>query len=203
MNINRFRAEGLVLGGARPTNFTVTLTFPDLVNVPGLPAKVQLLARASKLPESVIQEVPVPYFGRNIKVAGNRQFDDWEVTFMNDEDFLIRNAFEAWHNGINTMVSNRLDSRMANISPALGNSYKTTAIVTQMSKEGPYQIDGDGAIKSYTFEGIFPTMVSDIPLDFDATNQIEQFSVRLAYDWYEPTKRANDQPIFDLELAGG
>ena len=205
MNINQFRSEGLVLGGARPSNFVITLTFPDLVmaGAPNLPKKVQMLGRASKLPESAISEIPVPYFGRSIKVAGNRQFDDWEVTFMNDEDFMIKNAFEAWHNGVNTMVSNRLDSRMANISPALGNSYKTTALVTQISKEGPSSIDGEGAIKSYRFEGIFPTLVSDIPLDFDAVNQIEQFQVRFAYDWYEPSIKANDQPIFPLELADG
>lgn len=200
-NINRFRAEGLVGGGARPSNFTITLTFPDLVNLPNLGNKVQLLGRAAKLPESMIAEVPVPYFGRTIKLQGNRQYDDWDVTFMNDEDFLIRNAFEAWHNAMNTTISNRLDSRVANISPALGQSYKTTALVTQFSKVGPGDIDGEGAIKTYKFEGIWPTMISDIPLDFDAVNQIEQFQVRFAYDWYEPYTRANDQPIFDLELS--
>lgn len=202
-NINRFRSEGLVFGGARPTNFSVTLTFPDLVNVPGASSKASLLCRASKLPESMIAEFPVPYFGRTIKLAGNRQYDDWDVTIMNDEDFLLRNVFEAWHNSINTVISNRLDSRVANISPALGNSYKTTALVTQFSKEGPGGIDSEGAIKTYKFEGIFPTMVSDIPLDFDATNQIEQFQVRFAYDWYEMFTKANDQPIFDHELNDG
>lgn len=199
-NINRFRSNGLVYGGARPTNFTVTLTFPDLVNVPGVSQKAQLLVRSTKLPESIIQDIPVPYFGRTIKLNGNRVFEDWDVTILNDEDFLLKNAFEAWHNSMNTIISNRLDSRVANISPAQGSSYKTTALVTQFAKEGPGGIDGEGAIKTYKFEGIFPTMVSDIPLDYDAVNQIEQFSVRFAYDWYEPYIKANDQPIFDLEL---
>lgn len=200
-NINRFRAEGLVRGGARPTNFTVTLTFPDLVNVPGAASKAQLLITAAKLPESILGEVPVPYFGRTIKLAGNRQYDDWDVTILNDEDFLLRNVFEAWHNAINTTVSNRLDPRVANISPALGGSYKTTALVTQFSKEGPGGIDSDGAIKTYKFEGLFPIMVSDIPLNAADINQIESFQVRFAYDWYEPYTKANDQPIFDLELS--
>ncbi len=200
-NINRFRSEGLVFGGARPTNFTVTLSFPDLVNIPNASTKASLLCRATKLPESILSDIPVPYFGRNIKLAGNRTYEDWEVVIMNDEDFLLRNAFEAWHNAINTTISNRLDSRVAAISPALGNSYKTTAMVTQFAKEGPGDIDGEGAIKTYKFEGLFPTAVSDISLDWDATNQIETFSVRFAYDWYEPYTKANDQPIFDLELS--
>lgn len=202
-NISRFRANGLVFGGARPSNFVVTLTFPDLVDTPGAGEKAQLLCRATKLPESILGDVPVPYFGRTIKIAGNRTFEDWDVTIMNDEDFQLKNLFEAWHNSINTIISNRLDSRVANITPALGNSYKTTALVTQFSKEGPGDIDGEGAIKTYKFEGIFPTMVSDIPLDWDATNQFEQFQVRFAYDWYEPYTKANDQPIFDLELNDG
>jgi len=200
-NINRFRSDGLVYGGARPTLFTVTLTFPDLIEVPGVAQKAQLLCRSSKLPESILGQVPVPYFGRTINLAGNRQFDDWDVVIMNDEDFLIRNVFEHWHNSINTIISNRLDSRVANISPNIGNSYKTTALVTQFSKEGPGEIDGEGAIKTYKFEGIFPTAVSDIPLAYDDVNQIEQFSVRFAYDWYEPYIKANEEPIFPLEIS--
>lgn len=202
-NINTFRANALPEGGARPTNFVVTLTFPDLINVaaPGASQQLQFVARASKLPESQIGEVPIPYFGRTIKLAGNRQFDDWDVTIMNDEDFNIRNAFEAWHNSINTIISNRLDERVAGIAPALGNSYKTTALVTQFSKVGPGDIDGDGAIKTYLFNGIFPTMITDIALDWNSVNEIEQFQVRFAYDWYEPYIRADGNPIFELELG--
>lgn len=198
-NINRFRAEGLVGGGARPTNFAVTLAFPGVVDAPGASAKMQMLCRSSKLPESMIADIPIPYFGRTIKIAGNRTFDDWDVTIMNDEDFMLRNLFEKWHNSINTLISNRLDPAAAGIN-AIGGSYKTTALVTQFGKSGPGDIDGEGAIKTYKFEGVFPTMVSDIPLDYDAVNQIEQFQVRFAYDWYEPYTKANDEPIFPLEL---
>lgn len=199
-NINRFRANGLIFGGARPTNFSVTLIFPAALTGVGLTERLNFSCRASKLPESIIGDVPVPYFGRTVKFAGNRTFEDWDITVMNDEDFLIRNAFEEWHNAINTIISNRLDSAVANVNPAVGNSYKTTALVTQFGKQGPGEIDGEGAIKTYKFEGIFPTMISDIPLDWDAVNQFEQFQVRFAVDWYEPYKAADDNPIFDLEL---
>ena len=201
-NVNNFRSNGLVFAGARACNFTVTLVFPSVVDNPALAGqKAQLLVKSASLPDSVIGQVPVPFFGRTIKVAGNRTFDDWDITVMNDEDFLLRNAFEAWHNGINTIISNRLDSDIAGISPSLGTSYKTTAIVTQFAKTGPGDIDGDGAIKSYTFSGIFPVSVSPIPLAYDDINTFETFNVRFAYDWYEPTKSAADAPIFPLELG--
>ncbi len=202
-NINTFRSQGLVYGGARPTNFSVTLAFPNLVAAayPQVSKKLTLLCRSASLPDSSMGTVPVAYFGRTTKVAGNRQFDDWDVTVYNDEDFLIRDAFEYWHNSINTIISNRLDPRVANISPDGGNSYKTTASVTQFSKKGPGDIDGDGAIKTYEFDGLFPTMISSIPLAYDDLNTIETFQVRFAYDWYAPLKKSSGQPIFPIELS--
>lgn len=202
-NVNRFRSDGLTLQGARPCLFTITLTFPVAVQVPGLGNKLQLTARAASLPSSVIDPIDVPYFGRKIKVFGNRNFEDWEITIMNDNDFLVRNAFEAWHNLINTIVSNRLDPAVSDVNPALGNSYKSIGLVTQFDPIGPGDIDGEGAIKSYMFDGLWPVAVSDIPLDWDAQNQIEQFSVRFAYDWYEPRVKASDPPIFPVELQEG
>lgn len=199
-NISQFRSQGLVFGGARPTNFLVTMQFPDAIDSGAASSKMQFLVRSTKLPESVIGSIPIPYFGRTIKLAGNRDFEDWDCTVLNDEDFLLRNTFEAWHNGINTIISNRLDVDMANIAPALGDSYKTTALVTQFAKTGPGAIDGEGAIKTYKFEGIFPTLVSDIPLDYNNVNEVEMFSVRFAYDWWEPYQNAGGEPIFEIEL---
>src|SRR5688572_27134003 len=179
-NVSNFRANGLIQGGFRPSLFTVTLTFPSLVATPGVSERVQFLARASSLPASVIDQIEVPYFGRKIKLEGNRTFEDWEVTIMMDEDMQLRNAFEAWHNSINTIISNRLDPRVADTIPNFGNSYKTTALVTAFKKEGPGDIDGEGAIRTYKFDGIWPTVVSDVGLDWENVNQIGQFSVRFA-----------------------
>ena len=200
-NIGGFRANGLKDGGARPTLFAVTLTFPTLGEIaPDAKAQLQFLCRSASLPPSVINKVPVPYFGRKINLAGDRDFADWQITVLNDEDFALRDAFEAWHNAMNTIVSNRLDTRVAGTIPTLGNSYKTVGLVTQFAKTGPGDIDGEGAIKTYKFEGMFPTEVDPIRLDWDATNAVEEFNVTFAIDWWEPMIRANDLPIFPLEL---
>ena len=37
----------------------------------------------------------------------------------------------------------------------------------------------------YNFEGIYPNTVSNIPLDFGATDQIEEFQVTFNYLFYE------------------
>lgn len=199
-NVSRFRANGPVYGLARPTLFSVTLTFPNIVSNSEAISRAPFLIKAGQLPASIIEPLEVGYFGRKIKLQGDRIFQDWTVSVMNDEDFGLRNAFEEWHNGINTIISNRLDSRVANIVPSFGNSYKVDALITQFSKEGPGDIDGEGAIKTYKFNGLFPTSVDAITVDWDATNQYEMFDVTFAYDWWEPLTKGNDEPLFDLEL---
>jgi hypothetical protein len=198
-NVGSFRGNGLPYGGARPTLFKVVMTFPTII--PGqLTEQMSLNCRAASLPPSVIQPINIPYFGRTIKVAGDRTFAPWTVRVQCDEDFDLRNAFMQWHNGINTLISNRLDERIASISPTLAGSYKTVASVTQFSKTGPGDIDGPGAINTFLFNGIFPTEIGAIQVDWEDTNRIEEFDVTFEYDWYEPSIKANDQPLFPLEL---
>lgn len=168
-NINEMRAA-LTLGGARPTLFQVQLTNPI---DGGSDTIAPFLIRATSLPNSTIGAIEIPYFGRKIKVAGDRSFDTWNVTVMNDEDFRIRHTMELWHNNINSLQTNL--NQNADNSPS---NYKSTAIVTQFGKSGQ-------ALRTYRFNGIFPTEISTIDLDWDSTDQIENFSVTFAYDWFE------------------
>lgn len=204
-NVARFRANGPVYGLARPTLFAVSMNWPTAVIDTAPLAKSTFLIKAAQLPASIIDAIEVGYFGRKIKLQGDRVFQDWTVTVMNDEDFVLRNAFEQWHNAINGIIGNRLDSRVSSIVPANaggGSSYKVNATITQFSKEGPGELDGPGAIKAYTFNGMFPTSVDAIQTDWDATNQYEQFDVTFAYDWWEPKARDGVEPLWDLELPG-
>ena len=97
-NINDIRSQ-LALGGARPALFQVIMNNP--ANSGG-DAKVPFMARAAQIPASTIGTIEVPYFGRKIKIAGDRTFAEWTVTVVNDEDFLIRNAMEEWMQNINS-----------------------------------------------------------------------------------------------------
>lgn len=167
-DINNIRA-GLALGGARPTLFEVQFTNP--VSSLGDRA-APLLCRAASLPESNINPVEVPYFGRKIRVAGDRTFEPWTVTILNDEDFAIRHALELWHNQINSLESN-----LNKNSTSAPSQYKSTALVTQYGKSGT-------ALRRYKFIGLFPTMISPIELDWEQTDTIENYSVTFSYDWY-------------------
>jgi hypothetical protein len=112
-------------------------------------------------------------FGRFIKLAGDRTYADWNVTIINDEDFLIRNAMEEWSNKINTFQGNIRSFGSA--SPLL---YKSQAQVVQYSKTGV-------PIRTYQYNGIYPILISDIPLSWASQNEIERFQVSFAVDYWE------------------
>lgn len=168
-NINDIRSQ-LTSGGARNSLFQVTIQNP--VNSLG-DLKVPFMARAAQIPSSSIGFIEVPYFGRKVKLAGDRVFEPWTVTIVNDEDFLIRNSLENWSNAINSLQGNLRTTGSA--SPL---NYKAQAQVTQYSKTGT-------PIRQYQFNGIFPTDITAIDLDWNATDQLEEFQVTFQYDWWE------------------
>jgi len=161
-NINEFKSQ-LVGGGARPTLFQVQITNPIL---PIADFKVPFMIKTAALPGSTVGSYTVPYFGRQVKYAGDRTFEEWPVTVINDEDFAIRNALESWSNAINSHDSN---------TRALPQQYKSNGIVNQYSKDGRI-------LRTYVFEGIYPVTIDSIPLGWESTDQIEEFGVTFQYD---------------------
>lgn len=161
-NINEFKSQ-LVGGGARPTLFQVQLANPI---EPVADIKVPFMVKTAGLPASNLGSYTVPYFGRQVKYGGDRTFEDWTVTVINDEDFAVRNALEAWSNAVNSHDSN---------TRALPQAYKSNGIVTQYSKNG-------SALRTYIFEGLYPVTIDSIPLSWETVDTIEEFGVTFQYD---------------------
>jgi hypothetical protein len=189
-NISAFKSNGLVYGGARPSLFNVFMSAPaglgiDTVSVD----KFRFVCKTAELPESAISTIEVPYFGRRIKVAGERAFADWSVSVLNDEDFSVRAMFELWSNALNRHVSNVRD-------PALSaEQYKTDLEILQYSK------DGD-VIRSYQLIGAFPTTIGSIGLNWESANAIEEFNVTFAYDYWVPVIEASDKKAGGVNVYG-
>ena len=177
-------------GGARPNLFEVSIpSFPS-----SLGRRVwrnggkrengtfKFLAKAAQLPASTIAEVPVPFRGRILKVAGDRTFDTWTVTIINDEDFQLRTAFETWMN-----VMSKLNDATGVTNPS---SYMTDAYVTQLGRgrvaEATKNRRGgrSSTLRNYKFYDIFPTEVSAIELSYDNTDQIEEFTVTFQVQYF-------------------
>ena len=167
-------------GGARSNLFEVTIEYPDLLGLPtdsdGPKATGEFLIKAAEIPASNLGNIPVPFRGRVLPVAGDRTFDPWTVTVINDNNFKIRDAMEKWSNFIND-----LQTSQGIINPE---DYQTSAFVKQLSREGEANPGTIDILREYRFEGIYPNVVSSIPLDYGATDQIEEFQVTFNYLFY-------------------
>ena len=177
-NITEFRSR-LSGGGARANLFEVEIAFPEelVIDLNLVTDKVPFLVKAAEIPASNLGNIPVPYRGRVLPVAGDRTFDPWTVTIINDTDFQIRDAMEKWSNSIND-----LQTAQGSVDPAV---YQRSALVKQLSREGSNPGDPEKVLRTYNFEGIYPNTVSSIPLDFGATDQIQEFQVTFNYLFYE------------------
>ena len=170
--LSQFKSK-LIGGGARPNLFEVELTT--------LPAGIswdaeifRYLCKAAALPASNIANIDIPFRGRIFKVAGDRTFDVWQITVINDEDFKIRTAFESWMGLIS-----KLDNNMGATNP---DAYMTNATVFQLGrgsqKESRDNTGSNNAVlKEYEFVDIFPTAISAIDLSYDTSDAIEEFTV--------------------------
>lgn len=192
--LDRFKSR-LIGGGSRPNLFECEIAFPEGLGITA-DFDYNFMIKAASLPASNVSVINVPFRGRNLKVAGDRTFDPWTITVINDTNFKIRNAFEQWMNFIN-----RHDDNAGVITPA---AYQKDMKVFQLGRGNPSDgtrgsLPGTGdqmpVLKSYKFYGVFPTSVSAIELSYDSADSIEEFTVDLQVQWWDALD-ANDTQIF-------
>jgi hypothetical protein len=155
-------------GGARPNLFKATVNFPGYAG--GDVELTSFLCKTAQLPGSIMNLIDVPFRGRQLKIAGDRTFEPWTVTILNDTDFSIRNAMERWMNGIN--------AHQANTGLTNPIDYQADLIVEQLDR------DGD-TLKTYNFRGCFPTNVSPIDVSYETVDTIEEFTVEFQIQYWE------------------
>lgn len=176
--------SALIGGGARPNLFEVTI--PG--SIPGsgvLSSNFPVLCKAANLPASNIAQIDVPFRGRIFKVAGDRTFDTWQITVINDQSFEIRTAMEQWMQYIGQYADGSGATNPAD--------YMRTALVKQF-KRGASSVGTGIAVgkglevaKKYKFYDIFPTNISAIDLSYDTGDTIEEFTVEFQVQYWTPT----------------
>ena len=170
--ITDFKSK-LTGGGARSNLFEVVLSFPNIAPADtNVLDKSRFLVKGANLPASNVTALDVPFRGRTLKVAGDRSFESWTVTILNDTDFAIRSALENWMNTIN-----RVSDNTGVTDPT---AYTADAFV--------YQLDRDGStLRAYHFYDIFPTSLNAITLDYNTPN-IQEFTCEFQILWWEAVK---------------
>jgi hypothetical protein len=159
LNITDFK--GHFIAGARPNLYKV--------RAGRLGGDLEFLCKASQIPSSTVEPIDVPYLGRQIKVPGNRTFEEWNVTVINDINFGIRELVEAWMNEINGHIDNLGSARVADVY--------SDARVEQLGRDG-------AVLYTYDIVDMFPTMLAPIELGFESNNEIEEFEVTFNYNYW-------------------
>ena len=189
-NLDQFR-NNLKDGGARPSLFEAELRWPQSVTT-GVDAAAasRFMVKVSELPASTMAAIQVGYFGRKLNVVGDRTFAPLSVTVINDEDFIIRRALEEW--------IDRMAGASSAVSQYRGGSgdggYTTTLSTTQFGRQGD-------RLRTYQFMGAFPTGLAAIPLGWDTSDTIEEYTCEFTYQWWEvageiPTR---DAPLVNVD----
>ena len=169
-SINDFKAN-LIGGGARANQFRVTITPPPGIAIGLDVRRTSFMCKGSNLPAQELTPIEVPFRGRKIYIAGDREFSEtWTTTFINDTDFMIRNALERWSNGINDLALNT-----GVIDPA---DYQTDLTVEQLDRD-------DTVLKSYIFRSSWPVTISSIELTSENQDALEEFECTWRYQHFE------------------
>ena len=183
--LDTFKSK-LLGGGVRPNFFEVELKFPQLgIDDNDVSDRTRFLVKGANLPASIVAPISVPFRGRELKIAGERSFDTWTITVINDSNFVLRDAFEKWMN-----VINKVSDNAGEVDPTV---YQQEAYVHQLGRAPITNPSGVPAtsgntvpiLRSYHFHGVFPTNVSSIELSYDQNNVIEEFSVEFQVQWWE------------------
>lgn len=167
MNINQFKSE-LADGGARPNLYKVTVPFPVFAGGSAEVRRVSFLCRGAQLPGQTIGNIDVPFMGRQVKIPGDKTFEEWTITVFADGEFVTRNAFEKWNNGI--------ARHSENTGLPISEIY-VDATIEQLNRQGE-------TIKTYTMVGAYPSVVAPIEVAFDSNDAIEEFTVTLNYQYW-------------------
>lgn len=162
MSISITDFKGAFKAGVRPNLYKVQIA--------RLGPAFEFLCKGASLPASTIGAIDVPYQGRQLKIAGNRTFEPWTLTIMNDTDFFVRRALEEWMSDINSHDNNTGGNTVG--------EYYSDALVTQLDRNGD-------PLRTVKMVDIWPSDLSAIELGFDSNDQIEEFTVTLTYNYWE------------------
>tara|TARA_Y100000310_G_scaffold119195_1_gene117961 strand:+ start:2200 stop:2835 length:636 start_codon:yes stop_codon:yes gene_type:complete len=199
MAINLSQFTGKFKGGARPNLFVVQIEEGPASSIN---EDMKILGQGASLPAATIGEIIVPYMGRQHKIPGNRTYDTWDLTIINDTDFKIRNVFHDWQEIINDPSTNYSYTASADTGGVVtaGTRYLAgdnmdvygSFVVTQLGTDGH-------PLAAYTIHNAWPSVVSDIELNWESNDALETFTVTLNYSHW--TQGSSDSLWSELGTA--
>mgnify|MGYP001009514492 CR=1 FL=1 len=183
--------------GVKPNMFIVDIVFPNEVSGAGGDADmINLLCKSAALPASNLGVIEVPFRGRTVKIAGDRTFDTWTATFVNDKEMKIRGYFEQWLEQMNTHETNNAPL----FTPSVSDGYARNLKVKQLEKNAS---ESGSVLREYVLYYAFPTNVSQIDLAYDSNDQIEEFTVEFQYSYWKVESGTTQNGVSEVKSGVG
>ena len=193
-DINSFQ-NALPKGGARPSLFRVSIPVPGDVGGVNMTRKMGFTTQAATIPAGTIDPIEVNYFGRIFKLPGGRTFEDWTTTVLNDEDYSVRSAIEKWQDNINGNITNKERFGSVGTGGSVNGIWTVDADVIQYSPQGH-------ATRKYTMHNAWPTMITEITLDWAEATAIETFDITWAYSHWSSTAIRGHDASLNVNIQG-
>jgi hypothetical protein len=161
-------------GGTRLNRFTAISENCTRLNRP-------FHMRSAQIPGAQISSIGLNWFGRTIELPGERVFEPWTFTILDDSlDEEVYSDFEAWQHAIGNKDQNTFVN-LANSFRSLSGGKGCDFVVKQ------YRADGDAVEKQFKIFNAWPIQIGPIELDQAKDNQLCQFTVTFAYSHFDYT----------------
>lgn len=161
-------------GGTRQNRFEVEGNWPSIITEN--PQTCFHVVSAS-MPQSDVGIIQIPYRGRVLNIAGDREYEAWNLVVYDDTGTnSLWKAFTSWSNRINKILGNVTDSNNLNFTRT-----KTNWKVRQLNTTN------NGTLRELELLGCWPASVG--ALNFNASNvNPVVFNVTMNYDQFRITK---------------
>lgn len=187
-------------GFTRNNLFEIEMGFPTKLgaNATKRENTVKYLARAAQIPSYTQGNVEVPFRGRTLKIAGDRTYEPWTVTFMNDQKQVARNIFETW---VSLIQGNEFNFSTKSDDKLFGNA--VVSLLNRVVREGEdYRV-----LRSYKMYDIWPSSVSAVDLDWGNNDAVQEFTVEFQVQYVTQGKdktqaETNKGASTDVDDAG-
>lgn len=164
-------------GGARPNLFKAFVTPPSSMDRRKQSAAntFEYVCQTTSLPGDTVGIIEQPFMGRVYKIPGNRTFEDWTTTVVNDEDMNLRAMFEEW--------SQLLGHSVTNVGSAINTVYASDLYVIQYNRLG-------NAVREYNFQHAWPSIIGPVELSWETNDAVETYDITWTYSWHETNDMA-------------
>lgn len=176
--------------GVRQNRFMVNFTFPQGVATGlDLDGIQTVYCKATQSPPSAIGVIPVMWQGRPVKFSGERAYGDWSLVIYEaagrKTSHNIKAAFERWVNAMDERNNHEIAHNVVTNWDLYYDDIQANATKTGSPGQSPANYS-----KHIKLLNCFPTEISPVDLSYDSENSFIEFTVTMAFDYWEPITAA-------------